>query len=115
MAYRVEYAEPAEQDIDSAYLWLSRTRSPAFAARWFKGLRAAVERLTLFPRRNAVVEEYGTGVRRLLYGTSGSRYRVLYLVVEPEAEDEEGIVRILHVYHGARQMGGAAAPETDDE
>lgn len=113
MVYHVEYSEPAEQEIEQAYLWLFQ-HSPEFAVRWYAGLRAAVDSLAAMPRRWESTPEYGLNVRRMLYGTGGSRYRVLYLVIEPEENEMEGIVRILHVYHSARQATTGEQGESDE-
>lgn len=63
------------------------------------------------PRRHAVAREndlYGVEVRRMLYFGPSKRhrrsltaYRVLFHVIEPTAEDAEGVVRVLHIWHGA--------------
>ena len=108
MPYRIELSEAAEAEAHAAYLWLSRL-NPRFAGRWYNGLLKAIEDLALFPRQWERAPEHGTGARRMLYGTGGSRFRVIFLVVEPEEEDEEGMVRILHVYHGAQR------PSTQDD
>ena len=102
MAYQIELSEAAEVEANVAYLWMSR-RSPEFAGRWYNGLLKAIEDLVLFPRRWQASPKHGPNVRRMLYGTGASRYRVLYLIIEPEEGEEAGIIRILHVYHGARE------------
>ena len=112
MTYRIDLSEAAEAEAFAAYLWISR-RSPEFAGRWYNGLLKAIEDLVLFPRSWQAAPEYGPNVRRMLYGTGGNRYRLLYLIIEPEEGQEEGIIRILHVYHGARQIGGRG--NGDDE
>lgn len=102
--YRIEYTDAAKEEIERAYLWRVASVSPEAAVRWAEDLRTKVDTLAEFPYRNERAPEYagaGAGVRRLLLGV----YRVLYLIVEPEADETEGIVRVLHVYHGARQAG----------
>jgi plasmid stabilization system protein ParE len=114
MAYHVRYSETAEAEIEQAYLWISQ-RSPEVAARWYAGLLEAVDSLADMPRRFSVMPEYGEGVRRMLYGTGQLRYRVLYLIVEPDEREEEGTVRILHVHHGARRLPGEQHEGSDEQ
>jgi len=102
--YRVEYTDAAKEEIERTYLWRSASTSPEAAARWAEELRARVDKLALFPYRNERAPEYlqsGGAVRRMLFGV----YRVLYLVIKPEESNEPGVVRVLHVYHGARWTG----------
>jgi plasmid stabilization system protein ParE len=96
--YRVEMSESAEAEADQIYLWISQ-RSPESAARWYSGLLKACQSLSVFPHRFPVLPRE-LAVRRMLYG----KYRVLYRIVEPQDEEEEGIVRVLHIHHGARQQ-----------
>jgi plasmid stabilization system protein ParE len=73
-------------------------------------LRRKIDALNLFPHRNSRAPEYPDGaadVRRLLH----SPYRVLYQIIEPEADEAEGVVRILHIWHGARRPSGQPADE----
>lgn len=74
--------------------------SPHGAQRWYENLLRAYDRLTWFPYRYEAVPDR-PGVRRMLYG----KYRVTYTIIEPASSDEEGIVRILEVYHGSRFQG----------
>ena len=100
--YQIEYTDTAKEEIERAYLWRSISVSPEAAARWAEQLRAKVDTLAAFPYRNEPAPEYaraGANVRRLLFGA----YRVLYLVIEQEQEHTEGVIRILHIYHGAQQ------------
>lgn len=110
--YEVSISEPAETEASEAYLWLSQHRGPEFAGRWYRGLLDAIAGLSTFPRLHPIAREndcYDTEVRRLLYKpdrSSGTAYRVLFYVVEPVEEgtgSELGMVRVLHVYHGARE------------
>lgn len=100
--YQVEYTDAAQEEIEKAYLWLSSLTSTEGATRWAEGLRVAIQGLSVFPHRFQRVPEYldsERDVRRLLY----QKYRVLYLVIEPEKNETHGVVRVLHVYHGASQ------------
>ncbi len=108
--YLVEFTEPALMEADAAYLSLSTQSGPDYAIRWYEGLFLAAQTLSTLPRSHAIAPEndsYGVEVRRLLYSgpsrrTSGRAYRILFYVIEPAADEDEGIVRILHVWHGAK-------------
>jgi plasmid stabilization system protein ParE len=52
MAYQVEISPLALADVDEAYLWLYQ-QSAIAAARWFRGLRKAIDSLELKPTRRA--------------------------------------------------------------
>lgn len=113
--YIVEFTEPALAEADAAYLWLSKQADPEYAVRWYEGLFVAAQTLSFQPRMHAIAPEndlYDVEVRRMLYhGPSGRRrrggavYRLLFHIVEPaEGEPRDGgVVRILHVWHGARR------------
>ena len=98
MEYRIDYSDAAVLEIDQAYLWLDRN-SPKGGIEWYKGLRSATDSLSQMPYRYVEMPKFGKGVRRLHYG----KYLVLYIVVEPDADETTGVVRILHVVHGARE------------
>lgn len=100
--YQIEYAEAAQEEIEKAYLWRSSITSPEAAARWASGLRSAVDGLSTMPYRYAALPDDPLS-RRLLYGSGQGAYRIIYRVVEPAEEGDNSLVRILHVYHGARQ------------
>lgn len=98
MEYRIDYSDAVIIEIDQAYLWLDRNSSKG-AIEWYKGLRSAIDSLSQMPYRYAEMPKFGKGVRRLLYG----KYLVLYIIVEPDADETAGSVRVLHIVHGARE------------
>ena len=101
-SYRVEFSDAAEEELIRAYLWQSSRQGPEAVNRWIRGLRARVDGLATLPRRFERAPEYlasGADVRRLLVHP----WRVLYQVIEPGDDETEGVVRVLHVYHGARR------------
>lgn len=114
--WRVRLTEPADAELDAAYLSRSRFTSPEEAARWYEGVRAEIFGLAQWPRRWARVEagDYGysaqTEVRRLRYGQGRGAWHVVYQVVEPAIDDPdgEGIVRVLHVVSAVRRPPGQA-------
>lgn len=110
MEYRIEFSDEAEAELDAAYLFLSN-QDPDQAIRWYKDIHSAISTLSQFPRRCPLAfenEQYPTNeVRQLLYGKGRNIYRILFTVFEEEQE-----VRVLHVYHGARQTR-LTAPEDE--
>ncbi len=108
--YLVEFTEPALVEADAVYLWLSEQVSLEYAIRWYEGLFVVAQSLSSLPRINPIAPEndrYDVEVRRLLYygpnqRRSGSAYRLLFYVIEPAEDEPEGVVRILHVWHGAK-------------
>ena len=125
--WRVRLTEPADAELEAAYLSRSRFTSPEEALRWYEGLRAAVFALAEGPRRCAPVEaaDYGYSaeveVRRLRYGQGRGAWHVVYQVIEPEVEegaqgdeDAEGIVRVLHIVSAVRRPPGQAGQEAEE-
>lgn len=109
--YEVRLTEPAEVEVETEHARLSDIVSPEYADRWQDGLLAEITRLAVFPALYEIAPEndlYDVPVRRLLYfGPSkkrrGTAYRILFHIIEPTAGEEGGLVRILHVWHGAQQ------------
>lgn len=112
MNYRVEISLAALAEIDQALAWLVEQSRPA-AARWHAGLRRAIETLRTHPRRCPLAPEaalFEQEIRQLLYGRRRSVYRILF-----EIRDEEQVVNILHVVHGAREyLRPEPGPEADE-
>jgi len=99
MAYQVEISPLALAEIDEAYLWLYE-QSPAAAARWFRGLRKAIDSLETNPERCSLAPEsdaFAGELRQLLYGRRRGVYRILFTV----AGDT---VRVHRVRHGSRRF-----------
>lgn len=116
--YLVEFTEPALMEADSAYLWLSGLVGPESAFLWYEGLFLAAQILSTLPRAHAIAPEdafYDVEVRRLIYhGPSRRRgrnvYRFLFHIIESQEDKSEGVVRILHVWHGAKGPSSWSAP-----
>lgn len=108
--YLVEFTEPALVEADGVYLWLSEQTGLEYAIRWYEGLFIAAQSLSSLPHSNAIAPEsdrYDVEVRRLLYyGPSRRRgrspYRILFYIIEPQEDETAGVVRILHIWHGAK-------------
>jgi plasmid stabilization system protein ParE len=112
--YEVRLSEPAEIEIEAAYLGRMRYGLQA-ADRWYAGLARALESLAQLPRRYPLAPEsdaLGGEIHQMIYGTGRGAYRVLYRVLEP-AEGDPRIVRILHVRHASRR-GSRQTGESDE-
>lgn len=109
----MEFTEPALADADTAYLNISASLGPDYAILWYEGLFEAAQALSSMPYANSLAPEndnYGVEVRRVIYfgprgKTRRNAYRILYFIIEPSADDDIGVVRILHIWHGARNPG----------
>ncbi len=72
------------------------------ATRWYNGLVDAVNSLENLPSRCPLApeaEQIGKEIRQLLYGKRSAIYRILF-AIEQEARQE--VVRVLRIWHGAR-------------
>ena len=105
--YEVRLTEPAEMEVDTAFLGRMRFGQKQ-AERWYADFLKELDSLSTFPRRYPVApdsEALGGGVRQLLYGKGGMAYRIMYRIIEPSG-DESGIVRVLHFRHAAQRYFG---------
>jgi plasmid stabilization system protein ParE len=100
MTYRVLLQPRAERDLWAAAQWIEdRSKSPATALRWVRGIRAKITTLKRSPKRCPVdpdSEAHGEEVRVLLYGKRHGVYRILFAV-------RGETVHILTVRHSARR------------
>jgi hypothetical protein len=111
--YEVRLTEPAEVDVEAERARLAGIVSEEYADRWQDGLLAEIQQLELFPASHPVAREndlYNVEVRRSLYygpsrrrRSSGAVYRILFHIIEPSEDEPVGIVRVLHIWHGARR------------
>ncbi len=102
MAYKVSLTATAEAD---AYAAFERIRevAPSHAARWLADLFTAIRTLADMPARCPVIpeaDELGRPVRHLLYGKRTGVYRIIFDI--QEASEEGPRVRVLRIWHGAR-------------
>lgn len=97
MAWRVNWTEPAWENVEAAARYIAYD-SPRYAAALIRDARDAARSLTQFPHRGRVVPEEGDPAIRELF-VFHQRYRMLYEIVE-----EAGEVRILAFIHGARDL-----------
>lgn len=107
MSYRVEMTDVAEAEAEQAMFWLLGV-SPDYAGKWYDGLLRSFEGLSEMPYRFPIApvpmpEEYD--IRMMLYGRRSHMYRVLFRIIEdPQSDGSEGIIRVLHVVHAARDL-----------
>ena len=104
MAYKVEVQPLAESDAYTAYEYL-RKFSPQYAETWLSGIFLAFQTLEEMPARCPLIaeaEEIGYSARQLLYGKRPNIYRIIFDV--QEFAGQEPIVRILRIWHGARDV-----------
>ena len=101
--YTTVVSDRADADLDRIYLRLLRI-SLENASIWQAGYEAALSSLTSLPNRCPKArdgESYpDVVVRQLYYG----KYRLVFYVVEPTADEVEGTVIILRVLYGAQSM-----------
>lgn len=113
--YSVQFTDGAQADAEQLYLSRSQYTSPEEAQRWFIGIFARAEELSIWPRRFAQVEKsgYEGEIRRILYGKGRSLLCLFYQIIEPDSGTNEGVVRILRVAPAAQLFG--PEPEADEE
>jgi plasmid stabilization system protein ParE len=99
MNYRVVIQPAAQVEIEAAYAWV-RERAPMRAARWYRGLREAIDSLQTFPEGCGLAPEaaaFDLEIRQLLYGKRRGVYRIFFTIVG-------NIDSILYFRHGARRF-----------
>jgi toxin ParE1/3/4 len=100
MAYRVNFAASAEEDLEGLYLWVV-AQAPLWGPEWLKGLERSIYTLERNPHRCPLAPENyqpDDGIRQLLYGKKPNVYRILYHVSE-----KEKVVHVIHIRHSARR------------
>ena len=95
MAYRVELTTRAGRNLRRIYERIHGEDSRQAHA-WFNGLETAILSLDQHPARGAVIPE-DSNLRHLLHGTKPHIYRIIYVI-----DEHDGVVRVLHIRHGAR-------------
>ncbi len=96
--YVIRFSEPAEAELEAAYLQLA-AYSFALAERWNSGILAACQSLSQLPRRYPLAPDQTSGgyeTRRMLFRDSKIAYYVFYTIAEA-TEDDPALVRILHI------------------
>ncbi len=49
----------------------------------------------------------------MLYGRGSTAHHIIYRIIDPAVGEAEGIVRVLHVYHGARRTSQNSGDPND--
>jgi plasmid stabilization system protein ParE len=104
MAFRVEIAPQAFNDLDAIAEYIKRNGSFDQAEEWFNGIVDAIRTLEDMPSRSPIAdesEELGQEVRVLLYGKRNRRYKIYYAI--RQETPSTGSVRVFHVRHWARE------------
>jgi plasmid stabilization system protein ParE len=97
MTYTVFITDPAQEELDAAYLWLVE-QSPQHGPLWHNGLVDAIISLESNPARCPIVpgsEAAPDSTRQLLYGNKQHAYRILFTIRGDK-------VIVLHIIHAAR-------------
>src|SRR5579864_4160018 len=104
MAFPVEIAPRAYNDLDEIADYIKRNGGFRQAEEWFNGIIEAIRALGGMPGRCPVADEsedLGQEVRLLLHGRRNRKYKV-YFSIERRGRSA-GRVRIFHVRHWARK------------
>ena len=102
MAYKVRLTAPAEADAYAAFEHI-REVAPRSAAKWLRGLFAAIQTLEEMPARCLLIpeaDELGHPARQLFYGKRTGIYRIIFDIQEQSVEGPR--VRVLRIRHGSR-------------
>ncbi len=103
MAFRVEVAPRAFEDLDAIVAYIRAHGSFERAEQWFNEMMLAIASLEDLPQRCPVADEgedLGQEVRLLLHGRRNHMYKV-YFSIRGKAEDA-GTVQVLHIRHWAQ-------------
>ena len=104
MAFSVEIAPQAFDDLDSIAGYIQANSSFAVAERWFNDIFADIGSLREMPSRCPVAPEsaeLGREVRMLLHGRRRRTYKIYYEI--EYATPTHGRVMVFHVRHWARK------------
>lgn len=103
--------DPAEQDRESALLFVMRLRGPEYAERWHTGLLTAIANISRFPGPRALPrceseeERRRQETRIMLYRGPDKKpapsvtFRILFTVLDPVQGEESGTIAIQRIRH----------------
>ena len=80
--------------------------TPIHAQEWYDGLIEAVYSLEEMPRRCGLAPDglgYEREIRHLLYKKRSTTHRIVFAIMQEATDDEDGIVRIFRIRHGAQK------------
>lgn len=98
MIHTLNIRPRANADIDGVFVRITRTVSPASAARWYTGVIRKIRTLARHPERGPLADEaaaLGFDMRVMLYGRGRQIYRILYTI-------DGTTVNVLRVRHAAQ-------------
>ncbi len=100
MAFRVEIAPRAFNDLDEIAEYIKQSGGFEQAEEWFNGILDAIRTLEDMPSPSPIAdesEELGQEVRLLLCGKRNRKYKVYYSI--RQETPSTGTVRVFHVRH----------------
>jgi plasmid stabilization system protein ParE len=104
MAFRVEIAPQAFDDLDRLAAYITAESSFAVAEKWFNEMMNAIASLGKLPARCPIAEEskeLGREIRLFLHGRRNRTYKI-YFAINTE-KPGSGAVYVFHVRHWARR------------
>jgi plasmid stabilization system protein ParE len=104
MAFRVDIAPQAFDDIDSIAAYIIAQSGLRVAEAWFNGIMSDIASLQEMPARcfkAPEAEELGCELRILLHGRRNRTYKIYFAITHDDASS--GIVSVFHVRHWARK------------
>ncbi len=110
MAFRVEIAPQAFDDLDSIADYIREYSSFSVAEKWFNGIIDDIASLREMPAKCPVApesEDIGEEVRLLLHGRKNRAHKIYYAI--NYETPSSGTVQVFHVRHWARK------PVSEDE
>jgi hypothetical protein len=96
MAFRVDIALQAFEDIDAIAAYVVKYGSHESAARWFDGVIASIRTPSNLPSRCPLAQELDDlegEVRLLLHGTRNSRYKIYFAIHGKTVASSTSVVR----------------------
>lgn len=99
MAFRVEIAPLAFENLDTLAEYIRERGSFESTERWFNGIIDAIRTLGESPGRCPLADEFpdlGAEVRLLLYGGRNRRYKIYFAI-----HNETRAIRVFHFRHWA--------------
>jgi plasmid stabilization system protein ParE len=111
MTYRIDFSSKAQAEADAAFVNFAQFTTPDRAQAWYQGLIKAISSLQEMPRRCSLAREnafFSQEIRRLLYGSGKTTYRILFAVLDNQPTPT---VRILHIRNAVQRAIGEPQDE----
>ena len=107
MAFRVEIAPRAFEDLDSIVAYIKDTSGVSFAERWFNGIMNDMTSLQEMPARCPLAfdpVQFGQEIRVLVHGLGKQTCKIYYAI--DSRTPSSGVVLVFHVRPWARKHLG---------